>query len=230
MQELHYAKDRGTTEARWLHSRHSFSFNEYYNPHRMGFGALVVLNDDDIEPGEGFSPHAHTDMEIVTIVLEGELSHRDSAGHSGVIKAGDVQHMSAGTGITHMEYNHSQERHVSLLQIWIEPKERGIKPSYEQRTAELRENALVPLVTGDGREGSLRMHQDAAILRTEIGEGKSVSYDPEHSAFIFVISGIVDAGGKALSDRDALAITGTKRIEIKATKAADVLVIDVPKA
>ena len=131
--EVHKAEERGTSEHGWLHSKHSFSFADYYNPEKMGFGKLRVLNDDIVDPGQGFGTHHHDNMEIVSIVLEGSLEHKDNAGNHGVIKTGDIQRISAGSGITHSEYNHSKKEKVNFLQIWIETKEHNIKPSYEQK-------------------------------------------------------------------------------------------------
>ncbi len=231
--EIHPSSERGVAEHGWLHSKHSFSFAEYYNPNRMGFGVLRVINEDIVEPGRGFSAHSHDNMEIVSIVLDGALEHKDSMGNHGIIPAGDIQRMSAGTGVTHSEFNHSKTDVVHFLQIWVYPKERNIKPSYEQRSfpPELRKNKLLPVVSGIKSEGSVYIHQDAVFLIGSLDEGVTVSHginSPNHGVYVFVIKGGINIDGKNLGDGDAVGITDTDVVKIKANKETDVLVIEVP--
>jgi redox-sensitive bicupin YhaK (pirin superfamily) len=226
---LHPALERGKTEVDWLQSRHSFSFNEYYNPARMGFGGLMVLNDDVIAPGKGFGMHPHKDMEIITVMLSGTLEHRDSTGGHGILRAGEVQYMSAGTGIVHSEVNASKTESAKLLQLWITPSERGLRPTYMQRSFTIARNAMTPLITVDGRDASLIIRRDAAILRCALPTGNSIAYQPEHSAFVFIIAGAAEVSGRAVGERDALAVTEEESIDIKATQDCDLLIIDVPQ-
>jgi redox-sensitive bicupin YhaK (pirin superfamily) len=231
--EIHPSSERGVAEHGWLHSKHSFSFAEYYNPNRMGFGVLRVINEDIVEPGRGLSAHSHDNMEIVSVVLDGALEHKDSMGNHGIIPAGDIQRMSAGTGVTHSEFNHSKTDVVHFLQIWVYPKERNIKPSYEQRSfpPELRKNKLLPVVSGIKSEGSVYIHQDAAFLIGSLDEGVTVSHginSPNHGVYVFVIKGGINIDGKNLGDGDAAGITDTDVVKIKANKETDVLVIEVP--
>lgn len=231
--EIHPSSERGIAEHGWLHSKHSFSFAGYYNPDRMGFGTLRVINEDVVEPGQGFGAHSHDNMEIVSIVLEGVLEHKDSMGNHGIIPAGDIQRMSAGTGVTHSEFNHSKTDVVHFLQIWVYPKERNIKPSYEQRAfpPELRKNKLLPVVSGIKSEGTVYIHQDATFLIGSLDEGTAVSHkinNPNHGIYVFVIRGGGSIDGKNLRDGDAAGITDTDVIKIKANKETDILVIEVP--
>jgi redox-sensitive bicupin YhaK (pirin superfamily) len=231
--EIHPSSERGVAEHGWLHSKHSFSFADYYNPNRMGFGVLRVINEDIVEPGRGFGAHSHDNMEIVSIVLDGALEHKDSMGNHGIIPAGDIQRMSAGTGVTHSEFNHSKTDAVHFLQIWVYPRERNIKPSYEQRSfpPKLRKNKLLPVVSGIKSEGSVYIHQDAAFLIGSLDGGTAVSHrinSPEHGVYVFVIRGGINIGGKNLGDGDAAGITDTDVVKIKANRETDVLVIEVP--
>lgn len=231
--EIHPSSERGIAEHGWLHSKHSFSFAGYYNPDRMGFGTLRVINEDVVEPGRGFDAHSHDNMEIVSIVLEGALEHKDSMGNHGIIPAGDIQRMSAGTGVTHSEFNHSKTDVVHFLQIWVYPKERNIKPSYKQRSfpPELRKNKLLPIVSGIKSEGTIYIHQDATFLIGGLDEGTAVSHkinNPEHGVYVFVIRGGISIDRKNLGDGDAAGITDADVVKIKANKGTDVLVIEVP--
>ena len=231
--ELYKANERGITELDWLKSHHSFSFNHYYNPNRNGFGALRVLNDDYVAPGKGFGAHPHRDMEIVTIVLDGALEHGDNMGHSEVIPAGDIQRMSAGKGIYHSEYNHSKKEPVHFLQIWVQTKEKGITPSYEQKTfpAADRKNKLVQVVSGYKGNGSVYIHQDGSFYLGTLEKGITVNHavrNPQSGVFVFVIRGEIEIGGKRLKTADGAGITETDKIDIKALEAADVLVMEIP--
>ena len=231
--EIHRASERGVGEHGWLHARHSFSFANYFNPNRMGFGALRVLNEDIVDPGYGFGLHSHADMEIVTIILEGALEHKDNTGHSEIIRAGDVQRMSAGTGITHSEMNLSESERVHLLQIWIVPKEKNIAPSYEQKTfsADSMRNTLCKIVSGEKTSGSIYIHQDAAFLTGRLDENVSVSYtlrSAEHGLYVFVISGELKMDKTRLKNGDAAAVRGTEGILMTAAKSSHILVMEVP--
>jgi redox-sensitive bicupin YhaK (pirin superfamily) len=228
MIEIHRAKDRGKTKASWLESYHSFSFGDWYDPKRMGFGPLRVLNDDIIAAGGGFPSHGHRDMEIVTIVLSGALAHKDSTGGSGVIKPGEVQHMSAGSGIVHSEFNASDSEPASLLQIWIQPKERGIAPNYSQQPFHLTRNKLTRIVDGEGRDGALKMHQDATFWLGEFDEEEKIALNMEKS-YVFIISGSVSLNGEELHERDAAAVEKENYTSAKSTANTKVLVIELPK-
>jgi hypothetical protein len=233
--EVQRAEGRGKTEAGWLHSRHSFSFGEYYDPGKMGFGALRVLNDDVIGPGKGFGTHPHDNMEIITIVLEGELAHKDSERNAGVLKHGDVQVMSAGSGLTHSEYNNSNSKHVALLQIWVETKERDIVPSYSQKTfvAAAKRDKFVAVASGMKHKGALHIHQDAVLSLALLAKDWEIDYVPAkpdagRGVYLFVIEGRVKAGGEVLGKRDAIGIAGCQKLSIEALRDSELLVIEVP--
>src|SRR5512133_1742589 len=173
MLTLRKAEERGHADHGWLDTYHSFSFADYYDPEHMGYGPLRVINDDRVEPGRGFGTHPHRDMEIITYVLAGELAHKDSMGNGSVIRRGDVQRMSAGTGVMHSEFNASDKTPVHLLQIWIEPARRGVAPSYEQKhyTDAEKRGRLLPIVSGDGSDGSVTIHQDARVYAGIVNAG-----------------------------------------------------------
>ena len=229
--------ERGKGEHGWLHTRHSFSFASYYNPKRMEFGMLRVLNEDVIEQGKGFGSHGHDNMEIVTIVLEGTLEHKDSMSNQGLIPAGDVQRMSAGTGIIHSEFNHSKKDKVHLLQIWVLPDEEGIPPEYEQRSfpEKDRRNKLQLVVSGQssvsGRKSeALHMHQDARFFMGSLDKGIEVTHKvagKDHGLYIFVIKGALKLQKEIIRDSDAAEITGAGEIRIKAEQPTEVLLIEV---
>src|SRR3989344_3753779 len=172
--KIQHSSERGSTELGWLHSRHSFSFGNYYNPRRMNFGFLRVLNDDIVEPGKGFGMHFHDNMEIISIVLEGALEHKDSMGNHGVIKAGEVQRISAGTGISHSEFNHSYKEKVHFLQVWIEPKETSLRPNYEQKRFDLKNNKLTTIVSGSKNKNTTYINQDAYFLIGNFDKNKTI--------------------------------------------------------
>ena len=232
MTELRRASDRGHAEHGWLESYHSFSFADYHDPEHMGYGPLRVINEDRVQPGTGFGTHGHRDMEIITYVLEGALGHKDSIGNGSTIVPGDVQRMSAGTGVRHSEYNHEQQGVTHFLQIWIEPKRQGIAPSYEQKhfgAAEKR-GRLRLIASPDGREGSVSMNQDAFLYaglfdgeeraRLEIAAGRN--------GYVHVARGKLTVNGQPLGAGDALK-TGSGAIEIERAQGAEVLVFDLPK-
>ena len=228
---IHKADQRGVAEHGWLHSRFSFSFAEYYNPNRMGFGALRVINDDVIEAGLGFGMHPHRDMEIVSIVTKGVLVHTDSFGNHGEIHAGEIQYMSAGEGVLHSEFASKED--AALFQIWIKPNEKGGKPLYNQRDFRdvTKNNQWVTLVSPDGRDNSIAIKQEAFILTTELYEGKTISIassSPDRGKLLLVVEGSVKIDGVTLDKRDEVQITEEKVYELEALKPSWVLVFDVP--
>jgi redox-sensitive bicupin YhaK (pirin superfamily) len=229
---IYKADSRGNADLGWLQTRYSFSFSGYYDPKRMGFGALRVLNDDTIAAGKGFGKHPHDHMEIVTIVLSGALEHQDSMGNKGIIRAGEVQHMSAGKGIVHAEYNASDKESVQLLQIWIEPAKRDIEPRYAQASlAELDlKNKLVPIVSGKEGEAPLAMNQDARILFGHLEKGQKVAQQLSQGkgAFVFVLSGNIAFNGYEIATRDAAELTDISKYTLHAKETAQLLIIEVP--
>ena len=232
---LHTSESRGDANHGWLHSKHTFSFANYYNPERMHFGVLRVLNDDTVAAGMGFGTHPHDNMEIVTIPMKGAVAHEDSMGTNGIINAGDVQIMSAGSGIYHSEFNASQTEGLELFQIWVMPKLKNITPRYDQRTynpADFKgqwKTVVSPLGTDID---SLQVNQDTYFNMTEISEGESLSYalhGAQQGAFVFVIEGGIEVAGEKLGRRDAIGISETETIEVKASTAGTkVLLIEVP--
>lgn len=233
MMTIRRSEERGPAEFGWLSSKHSFSFGEYYDPEHMGFGDLRVINEDRVAPGAGFPMHGHKDMEIVTYVLEGALEHRDSMGNGEVMRPGDVQHMTAGTGVRHSEFNPSQAEPVHLLQIWILPDARDHEPGYQQRhfPPEDRLNRLRLVASGDGRDGSLKIHQDADILAALIEPGQTVRHDPAtgRKLWLQVARGAVEVAGERLAQGDAAAIEEVGEIAVTATgeEVAEVLLFDL---
>lgn len=229
---VHPANSRGLAEHGWLTSRHSFSFASYHNPERMGFGLLRVLNDDVVAGGKGFATHPHKNMEIISIPLFGDLAHKDSTGREQVIRAGDVQIMSAGTGIAHSEYNHSADEEVQFLQIWIFPKKMDITPRYDQKTfaPEGRINQWQKVVSNFD-DAAIGINQDAALSLADVDAGQSLTYEWEHKdngLYLFVLNGEVEVEGQNLDRRDAVGITGTSSLAIKAKSYAELLAIEVP--
>lgn len=225
------AATRGRTRISWLEGRHSFSFNRYYDPEYMGFRSLRVINDDIVAPGGAFGMHPHENMEILTWILSGSLVHQDSTGARGEIRPGDVQRMSAGTGIFHSEANGSQSDPVHLLQIWLLPEREGIAPSYEDRhfpEAE-RRNRLRLIASPDAAEGSAKIHQDARVYATLLDEGAEVSLDlaERRHAWVQVGSGSVALNGTALGEGDGAAVTAETVLSLRATAPAEVLVFDL---
>ncbi|HEX9502602.1 MAG TPA: pirin family protein [Thermoanaerobaculia bacterium] len=230
MIRIRKAGERGHFDHGWLNTYHTFSFADYYDPDFMGFRALRVINEDRVEPGRGFGTHSHRDMEIITYVLEGELEHRDSMGTGSVIRPGEVQRMSAGTGVLHSEVNPSRSNPVHLLQIWILPQHRGIKPEYEQKTfpASERNGKLRLVASHDGAEGSLKMHQDAKLFAGSLQSGGSVSYDlqPGRYAWLQVARGTVEINGQKLNAGDGAAIEDEASLELSG-QDAEVLLFDL---
>ncbi|WP_299824081.1 pirin family protein [uncultured Pontibacter sp.] len=230
---IHKANTRGHANHGWLNSYHSFSFASYYDPARMGFGLLRVLNDDTVAPGMGFGAHPHDNMEIVSIPLAGELAHKDSTGNEKTIRTNEVQIMSAGTGLTHSEYNHSKTDEVKFLQIWVFPKERDIKPRYDQKAfnPEDRQNKLQTVVSPDKNDDAIWINQNAWFTLGSLKPGFSEEYklhNPEHGVYAFVLEGEVEIDGKKLSKRDGMGISEVAGFSIKASADAELLLMEVP--
>jgi redox-sensitive bicupin YhaK (pirin superfamily) len=218
MLTIRKSDDRPRTKIDWLDGRHSFSFGNHYDPAHMGFRTLRVINDDRVAPGGGFPPPPHRDMEILSYVISGALEHKDSTGGGGVIRPGDVQYMSAGRGVFHSEFNHSETEPVRLLQIWIEPAERGAQPRYDQKhfPEAARAGRLRPVATPDGREGSLALRQDASIYAAVLGPGQTVAHTiaPGRGVWLQVATGSVDVNGVALAEGDGLAVEDEQTLDI----------------
>ncbi|MFT7772898.1 pirin family protein [Roseateles sp.] len=238
MLQMIKSADRGYADHGWLKSFHSFSFADYYDPARMGFGALRVINEDKIAPGTGFGTHGHRDMEIISYVLSGELAHKDSMGNgekgaanSGVIRPGDVQRMSAGTGVMHSEFNHAKDQTTHFLQIWIQPDVRGIAPSYEQKhfdTASKR-GQLRLLAANDGAGGAVTIHADARLYAGLFDGDEAAELDlaPGRMAYVHLVRGVLTANGQDLTAGDALQLRETSRLALTAGQDAEVLVFDL---
>jgi hypothetical protein len=225
------SSERGYADHGWLRSFHTFSFADYYEPKHMGFGALRVINEDRVSPGKGFGTHPHRDMEIISYVLDGGLEHRDSMGNGSVIRPGDVQRMSAGTGVAHSEFNASRSDLVHFLQIWIVPEQRGITPSYEQKSfsdAE-RQGKLRLVASRDGRDGSVLVHQDVNLYASLLASDERIRYEvpPARQAWIHVARGSVELDGTRLDAGDAAAVTEAGALDIVGRDAAEVLVFDL---
>lgn len=235
---LRKSSDRGQADHGWLKSAHSFSFADYHDPRHMGFGNLRVINEDRIAPSRGFGTHSHRDMEIVSVVLSGELAHKDSMGNgqagaavSGVIRPGDVQRMSAGRGVAHSEFNHAADETTHFLQIWIEPSERGIEPGYEQKHfADADKRGVLRLIASpDGRDGSLTLHADASIYAGLFDAGETLTklLDASRKTYVQVVRGGVSVNGVALQSGDALKIEHETALHIDGASNAEVLVFDL---
>ncbi|WLI87488.1 pirin family protein [Massilia sp. R2A-15] len=232
MLQVRKSADRGDANHGWLHSKHTFSFADYRDPEHTGFGPLLVINEDRVAPGQGFGTHGHRDMEIISYVLDGALEHKDSMGTGSVLHYGDVQRMSAGSGVRHSEFNGSRSEPVHFLQIWIEPNVRGIAPSYEEKhfAPETKQGKLRLIASNDGRDGSVLIHQDAAIFAAILGGGDKASHAlaPGRTGYVHVIRGEVTVNGIALGGGDALKLTGEAAIELAQATDAEVLVFDLP--
>jgi len=224
------AANRGHFNHGWLDTYHTFSFADYYDPGHMGFRSLRVINDDRVQPGQGFGMHGHRDMEIVTYVLEGALEHRDSMGNGSIIRAGELQRMSAGTGVRHSEFNPSNKDWVHLYQIWLLPDQNGLKPSYEELAMNNQEPGRFRLVASpDGGEGGLTIHQDARLYLASLLPGQEASHDMERgrAAWLQVLKGSVNLQGNPLSAGDGVAITDENAIAVQATGPSEVLLFDL---
>jgi redox-sensitive bicupin YhaK (pirin superfamily) len=222
------ANERGVTKADWLASFHSFSFNRYHDPSRMGFGNLRVFNDDHIAAGKGFGEHSHDDMEIITIILDGAAEHKDSSGGGGVLRPGDVQVMSAGSGIIHSEFNHSEKKPLDLIQIWIETAKRDIEPRYDQMSFDFNDDTLTKVVS-EREEGTLHICQDASIYIGKINKG-AMDYrlKKKRGMFLFMIEGKAEVEGNILERRDSVEIKTAGTIKIESINRSEFILIDVP--
>ncbi len=225
------SQERGHFDHGWLNTYFTFSFADYYDPQHVHFRTLRVLNDDRVAAGAGFPEHPHRDMEIVTYVLEGALEHRDSMGNGSVIRPGDVQYMSAGSGVTHSEFNASKSEPVHLLQIWMFPEKKGFKPAYDQKNfpCEDKQGKLRLVASPDGRDGSVTIRQDNELYATVLGTGESVRHElkPERYAFVQVARGSVKLNGTTLGEGDGAAISEEKAVELTGVKDAEVLLFDL---
>jgi len=232
MMQIRKSTERGHGNHGWLDSYHSFSFADYHDPKHMGFGPLRVINEDRVAAGQGFGTHAHRDMEIISYVLDGELAHKDSMGNGSVIRPGDVQRMSAGTGVRHSEYNHSQTGTTHFLQIWIMPDRAGAEPGYQEAHFSVadKQGKLRLVASGDGREGSVSMNQDASLYAGLFDGDEAASYTLEAGrlGYVHVARGKVSVNGQALEAGDAVKLTDVGQLDISGGQQAEVLVFDLP--
>lgn len=230
---LHKANERGHADHGWLNAYHSFSFANWYNPDKVQFGVLRVLNDDTVAPGMGFGMHPHDNMEIITIPLEGDLAHKDSMGNAETIKFGDVQVISAGTGIRHSEFNPNADRRTKLMQIWLFPNKRNVTPRYQQITLDVsdRHNKLQQILSPNADDEGVWIHQDAWFSMGKLDQGFTTEYNvkrKENGVYAFVISGKVTINGYALNTKDALGVWDTEKLDIKVDENAELLLMDIP--
>ena len=230
---MHRANTRGVADLGWLKSYHTFSFSHYYNPDRMNFGALRVLNDDTVAPGMGFGKHPHNNMEIISIPLQGDLQHQDSMGNETVIRKGDIQIMSAGTGVEHSEYNHNQDQEVQFLQIWIVPNQREVKPRYDQITLNPfdREGKFQQILSPNADDEGVWIHQDAWFHLGTFKKGDKISYELKKTGngiYAFILAGSVVINKEQLERRDGYGLWDVRKMDIEATSDAEVLLIEVP--
>ncbi len=231
MLAIRHAEDRGLANFGWLNSRHTFSFGRYYDPQFMGFGPLRVINEDRVRPGQGFDTHGHSDIEIISYVLDGALEHKDSMGNGSIIRPGDVQRMTAGTGVRHSEYNASDTDPVHFLQIWILPEKDGLEPGYEQKAfSDGEKRGRLRLVgSRDGRDGSVTIHQDVDLYATLLGDGDSVGHElaEGRKAWVQVATGNAVLNGEPLEPGDGVAIDGPARIQLTGSSDTEVLLFDM---
>ncbi len=220
---------RGATKTGWLDSKHTFSFGNFMDPTRMGFRSLRVINDDVVFPGAGFDTHPHSDMEIITYILKGELAHKDSLGTGSTIRPGEIQRMSAGTGILHSEFNPSNDNGTHLLQIWILPEKRGLEPSYEQKAVTPKEGEFVVIGDRKGTDGAITIHQDVTFSMAQLKDGQKTSYTfaKGRGGFLQVAHGWITLNGEALKEGDGAEITDTDVIKITAQADSEVLLFDL---
>ncbi len=232
MIELRKSEDRGLANLGWLHSQHTFSFGHYYDPRHTGFGPLLVINEDRVQAGKGFGTHGHRDMEIISYVLDGELAHKDSMGNGSVLRYGDVQRMSAGTGVMHSEFNNSPDKLVHFLQIWIEPSIKDIQPGYEEKHFDVasKQGRLRLIASPDGSDGSVTIHQDARLYASLLDGNASITHSlhPGRPAYLHLIRGQLTVNGQRLDTGDALKITGEENITADQAQAAELLLFDLP--
>lgn len=232
MLQIRKSEERGDARHGWLHSKHTFSFGSYQDPRHTGFGPLLVINEDRVAPGQGFGTHGHRDMEIISYVLEGALEHKDSLGNGSVLHYGDVQRMSAGSGVRHSEFNGSKAEPVHFLQIWITPNVTNIPPSYEEKyfPEESKLGQLRLVASSDGRDGSVLIHQDACVYAALVNAGHSLEHRLEdgRTAYVHVIRGRVSVNGVALAGGDALMISDEPKVSLAGAEAAEILLFDLP--
>ena len=231
MLDVRRASERGHTQWGWLDSRHTFSFGDYHDSDHMGFRSLHVLNDDRVQPGQGFGTHGHRDMEILSYVLEGALEHKDSSGGGGVIRPGEIQFMRAGSGVQHSEYNHSKSEPVHFLQIWIVPDKQGLQPTYGQQPfdADAAKRSFVLLASKEGRDGTIQIQQDVDVWVTLLGkdERRELALAPGRGAWVHVARGSVDLNGTLLREGDGAAVSGEDRLRFLGQGPGEVLVFDL---
>jgi redox-sensitive bicupin YhaK (pirin superfamily) len=233
MIEVRPAGERGETRIDWLDSKHSFSFGDYHDPDNMGFGVLRVINDDRVAPSRGFGTHPHRDMEILSYVVEGELQHKDDMGNGSVIRRGDVQRMTAGTGVLHSEFNPSKVSPVHFLQIWILPEKRGLEPGYEQKafSSSDKKGRLRLVASRDGREGSVILHQDVRVYAAELASGERTSHAlaKDRAAWVQIVAGRAIINGKALGEGDGAALAEEETIELLGDADTELLLFDLAR-
>lgn len=231
MLDVIQSDSRGSADHGWLRAKHTFSFADYYDPQRVEFGTLRVINEDRVAPGKGFGTHPHRDMEILTYVIDGAIEHQDSMGNGTIITPGEIQRMTAGTGVLHSEFNHSQEDELHLLQIWIYPERAGLEPGYEQTrfSREEKLNRLRLVGSRDGREGSLTIHQDVDLYASVLEAGNQVALETRDNRKIFVqvVRGDMSVNGQALSAGDGAALENENALKIEASSEAEFLVFDM---
>lgn len=231
---LHKANTRGEANHGWLQSKHTFSFANYHNPERMHFGVLRVLNDDVVAPGMGFGTHPHQNMEIISIPMEGDLEHKDSMGNVAVIKSGDIQVLSAGTGITHSEYNKNKDKQVKFLQIWVFPNKKNVTPRYDQISLNVndRNNQFQQVLSPNPDDAGVWIHQEAWFNMTNLEKGKELSYqlnNPERNGvYVFVLKGDATVNNQSLNNRDGLGVWDVSQLDIKADSNTELLLMEVP--
>jgi len=232
MLQIRHSEERGAANHGWLNSHHSFSFGSYHDPKHMGFGPLLVINEDRVTPGQGFGTHGHRDMEIISYVLDGALEHKDSMGTGSVLHYGDVQRMSAGSGVRHSEFNHSQTDGLHFLQIWIQPNVTGIAPSYEEKhfSPETKQGKLRLVASSDGRQGSVLIHQNASIYASIMQEGDALEHalDEGRTAYVHLIRGSLVVNGTPLKAGDALKLTQEAKVTLAQAEDAEFLLFDLP--
>lgn len=232
MIELRKSGERGIANFGWLYSRHTFSFGHYYDPRHTGFGPLLVINEDEVQPARGFGTHGHKDMEIISYVLDGELAHKDSMGNGSVLRYGDVQRMSAGTGVTHSEFNHSESKGVHFLQIWIQPSAKGIAPGYEEKhfDTDSKRGRLRLIASPDGAEGSVTIHQDVHLYASLLNGEQQLTHELSEGrrAYLHLIRGTLTVNGERLQQGDAAKIADERLISISNAEAAEFLLFDLP--
>ncbi len=231
MMNIIQSETRGSADHGWLRAKHTFSFANYFDPERVDFGTLRVINEDRVAPGKGFGTHPHKDMEIITYVIDGAIEHKDSMGNGTIITPGEIQRMTAGTGVLHSEFNHSQDKELHLLQIWIYPERNGLAPGYEQtrfpRDEKLNQLRLVG--SRDGRDGSVTIHQDVDLYASILEPGNELTLEVrgERKVFVQLIRGDIEANGESLSAGDGAALEGEQAVDFVATSEAEFLVFDM---